>query len=65
MSTRAVNRRALRRAIEIGTRNYLRAGDALYVAAARAAEGQLVSWDRELVERAGALTPEEWLEAND
>jgi len=65
MSTRAVNRRALRKAIEIGTRNYLRAGDALYVAAARAAEGQLVSWDRELIERAGALTPEEWLEAND
>lgn len=64
MTTYSVNRAVLRRAIELGTRNYLRAGDALYTAVARAAEGQLVAWDRELIERGGALTPEEWLVRN-
>lgn len=62
MSTYSVNRAMLRSAIELGTRNRLRAGDALYAAVARAAEGQLVSWDRELIARAGALTPEAWLD---
>ena len=64
MTTYSVNRAVLRRAIELGTRNYLRAGDALYAAVARAAEGQLVTWDRELIEWGGALTPEEWLVRN-
>ena len=64
MSTYSVNRTVLRRAIELGTRNCLRAGDALYAAVARATEGQLVAWDRELIERAGALTPEVWLDWN-
>ena len=64
MSTYSVNRAVLRRAIELGTRNHLRAGDALYAAIARAAEGELVSWDRELIERAGALTPDAWLVRN-
>ena len=61
MSTYSVNRAVLRGAIELGTRNYLRAGDALYAAVARVAEGQLVSWDRQLIERAGAVTPESWM----
>lgn len=64
MATYSVNRTALRQAIQLGTRNYLRAGDALYAAVARAAEAQLVSWDRELIERAGALTPQAWLDRN-
>jgi len=64
MSTYSVNRAVLRRAIELGTRNRLRAGDALYAAVAQAAEGQLVSWDRELIERAGALTPRSWIEGH-
>ena len=61
MSTYSANRAVLRRAIDLGTRNYLRAGDALYAAVAQAAEGQLVAWDRELIERAGALTPDGWI----
>ena len=61
MSTYSVNRALLRRAIDLGTRNYLRAGDALYAAVTQAAEGQLVAWDRELIERAGALTPRSWI----
>jgi len=65
MSTYSVNRAVLRRAIELGTRNCLRAGDALYAAVAQAAEGQLVAWDRELIERAAALTPEAWLDRNE
>lgn len=64
MSTYSVNRAVLRRAIELGTRNHLRAGDALYAAVAQAAQGQLVSWDRELIERGGALTPDKWLFRN-
>ncbi|MDE2979738.1 MAG: PIN domain-containing protein [Gemmatimonadota bacterium] len=65
MSTHSVNRAVLRGAIELGTRNYLRAGDALYAAVTQAAEGQLVAWDRELIERAGAFTPEAWLDRSE
>ena len=64
MTTYSMNRAVLGRAIELGTRNCLRAGDALYAAVAQAGEGQLVAWDRELIERGGALTPEEWLVRN-
>ena len=49
------------RAVELGTELLLRAADALYVAAAREADGHLISWDPELIQRAGAATPEEWL----
>ena len=62
MSTYSVNRAVLRGAIELGTRNFLRAGDSLYAAVAQAVDGQLVSWDRELIERAGAVTPDGWIE---
>lgn len=48
-------------ALELGTRTLLRAADAVYAAAARLTETPLVSWDRELIERAGALTPDQWL----
>ena len=61
MSTYSANRAVVRRAIELGTRDYLRAGDALYAAVARAVEGQLVSWDRELIASAGAVTPDSWI----
>jgi predicted nucleic acid-binding protein len=46
---------------EIGCRVFLRGADALYAAAARVTGTPLVTWDRELIERAGALTPEQWL----
>ena len=57
----SVNRPAILRAIRVGTRKFLRSGDSLYAALARRVEGQLVSWDRELIERAGAITPDNWV----
>jgi predicted nucleic acid-binding protein len=51
-----------RRAIEVGTARFLRAGDALYVTVAEVIEGEVVTWDEELIQRAGALTPPEWME---
>lgn len=51
------NRAMLREAIQVGTRIFLRSGDALYAALAERLECELVSWDGELIERAGALTP--------
>lgn len=62
ITTYPLNRAMLRRAIQLGTRGFLRAGDALYAAVAQGVEGQLVAWGRELVEHAGALTPREWLD---
>ena len=62
MSMYSVNRAMLRKAIRLGTRSFLRAGDALYAAVAQEVKGQLVAWDRELIARAGALTPEAWLD---
>lgn len=44
-----------------GTDAFLRAADALYAAAAEQSVAEIVSWDNELVERAGALTPDAWL----
>lgn len=57
----SVNRPAILRAIQVGTRSFLRSGDSLYAALARRVEGQLVSWDRELIARAGAITPDNWV----
>ncbi len=47
-------------AIEQGTESLLRAGDALYLAVANRLGFKIVSWDNELVRRAGAITPYEW-----
>ncbi len=60
----SLNRTMLRQAIEVGTRDFLRSGDALYAALREGMEGEVVSWDGELIERAGALTPEGWIERN-
>ena len=54
---------ALRSAVAIGTAQFLRAGDAIYAALADRDGALLISWDRELVSRAGAITPEQWLES--
>jgi predicted nucleic acid-binding protein len=51
-------------ATQIGTQQFLRGADALYAATAQSTGSVLVSWDRELVERAGALTPADWLAAH-
>lgn len=54
----------LRRAVEVGTRELLRAGDAVYAAVAELTGGEVVSWDEELIQRAGAVTPREWMDEN-
>jgi len=46
---------------EIGVRLLLRGADALYAATAELVTAPLISWDDELVQRAGALTPDMWL----
>ena len=55
-----LTRRMVRRAVAVGTQRFLRSGDALYAAVAEAVGGEIVSWDEELVSRAGAVTPETW-----
>jgi predicted nucleic acid-binding protein len=54
----------LRRALELGTAKRLRAAEAIYATVAERAAGQLVAWDRELIARAGAVTPDDWLRGN-
>lgn len=54
----------LARATWSGTRDFLRGADALYATAAELAGGVLISWDAEHRQRAGALSPEEWMAAN-
>ena len=54
-------RRILPVAEEVGCERLLRGADALYAATARLTGTTLVTWDRELVERGGALTPRDWL----
>lgn len=49
-------------AVDLGTGSFLRGADAFYAATARATNGRLISWDRELVERASATTPDDWLD---
>ena len=50
--------------VQTGTEFLLRSSDALYVAVAALYSAQLVSWDAELIRRAGAITPTDWLAAN-
>jgi predicted nucleic acid-binding protein len=45
----------------LGTEKRLRSGDALYIAAAERTGVRLVTWDPELIERAGSITPIDWL----
>lgn len=54
----------LRRAVEVGTRKLLRAGDAVYAALSELTQGEVVSWDEELIQRAGAVTPRAWMDRN-
>lgn len=51
-------------ATELGTRQFLRGADALYAATAQVTGSTLVSWDNELIQRSGALSPSGWLDAN-
>jgi predicted nucleic acid-binding protein len=54
----------LAQALLAGTQSLLRGADALYAATAVIHRTQLVSWDAELIQRAGAVTPTDWLVAN-
>lgn len=54
----------LRQAIDTGTRRLLRGGEAIYAALAEQMAVELISWDGELIQRAGATTPTGWLERN-
>ncbi|NJL18752.1 MAG: type II toxin-antitoxin system VapC family toxin [Bdellovibrionaceae bacterium] len=52
----------LNTSLEHGTRFFLRGADAIYAATARITRTQLITWDQELIERAGGITPTEWLD---
>jgi predicted nucleic acid-binding protein len=54
----------LAQALLAGTTAFLRGADALFLATARAAGATLVSWDDELLQRGGAVTPSDWTAAN-
>ena len=51
-------------ALRRGSAAFLRGADALYAATAQLTGSTLVSWDRELIQRAGAVSPTDWLAAN-
>ena len=50
--------------LRLGLQQRLRGADALYAATAQLAGAALISWDNELIQRAGAMTPSAWLAAN-
>lgn len=52
----------LQEAWRTGTNQRLRGADALYAATAQMSGAQLISWDNELVQRVGAITPTVWLD---
>jgi predicted nucleic acid-binding protein len=51
-------------ASRVGIQYLLRGADALYAATAELTNAQLILWDNELVHRANAITPLDWLIAN-
>jgi predicted nucleic acid-binding protein len=51
-------------ALELGARLRLRGADSYYVAVAARANTPLITWDGELLRRAGGLTPAQWVAAN-
>lgn len=53
--------RLLDRALALGVERQLRAMDALYAATAALMHAPLISWDSELIQRAGALSPSTWM----
>lgn len=64
VTTHASNRAMLRKAVKVGARRFLRSGEALYAALAEELECEVVAWDGELVQRAGAATPAVWIARN-
>jgi predicted nucleic acid-binding protein len=51
-------------AADIGARLRLCGADSFYAAVARREDAPLITWDRELAERAEGQTPAQWLAAN-
>lgn len=51
-------------ALRRGSDMLLRGADALYAATAELTGSTLVSWDQELIQRAGARSPTDWLSEN-
>lgn len=51
-------------AARIGARQRLRGADSFYAAIAMRENAPLITWDREMAERAGGQTPAEWLAIN-
>jgi predicted nucleic acid-binding protein len=56
-----INDQLLVMAAQLGAGQLLRGADALYVATAAMLNAPLVSWDEELIRRAGAISPTDWL----
>ena len=62
VTTHPLSRGLLQRSVAVGARRFIRSGDAIYAALAEAVGGELVSWDKEMVGRVGAVTPAAWVE---
>ncbi len=60
----SINSSLLTAALTQGTEMFLRAADALYVATAESLKCELISWDKEHIKRAQALSPSEWMQAH-
>ena len=56
--------RLLDLALALGVERQLRGMDALYAATAALMEAPLISWDAELIQRAGAISPADWMAEN-
>lgn len=60
----AMDTRMISQALNDGTDRFLRGADALYAATAAVTGSSLISWDKEHLQRAGAMTPVDWLVAH-
>jgi predicted nucleic acid-binding protein len=47
--------------LDEGCKHFLRGADAIYAATAKMTHTPLITWDQELIERAGGITPADWL----
>jgi len=54
----------LQESLELGAHLFLRGADAFYAATASLTGTTLITWDGELLERAGGMTPSDWLARN-
>ncbi len=61
LTLQPLNEHLLAIAAQLGSQQLLRGADALYAATAAICATPLISWDDELIRRAGAVTPVDWL----